>query len=194
MVSLSTLLYQSLREVYTLALPSGISTSGKKFEDYIVKQLYEKLLRGGAYRVFPPRYTLRSPTFSGAYHQFDIVVAQHDELFVVECKFRESAHIDQLFSTQGKIIDYYKKPCGLFVTTAKGVNDEMYLYSLAHRLQIISNLLPPIEYMLGCVKKDTNIARRLEHLQTRLNDGTKPKTILIEWKNEYMRFLDEGYC
>jgi len=193
MMSIAIVLYQSLQDVNALALPPGISTSGKKFEDYIVKQLYEKLVQTGAYRVFTPRYTLRTPTFSGAYHQFDIVVAQQDELFAVECKFRGSAHIDQLFATQGKLIDYCKKPCGVFVTTAKGVNDEMYLYALAHRLQIICDSLPPIEYMLGCVKNDTSIARRLELLQIRLSDVTKPKTILIEWKNEFMRFLDEGY-
>jgi hypothetical protein len=192
-MNLAVVLYQSLRDAHALALPPGISSSGKKFEDYIVKQLYEKLVQSGIFRVYPPRYTLRTPTFSGAYHQFDIVVAQQDELFAIECKFRGNAHIDQLFATQGKLIDYCQKPFAFFVTTAKGINDEMYLYALAHRLQIICNSLPPIEYMLSCVKNATNIARRLEYLQTRLSDGTKPKTILIEWKNEYMRFLDEGY-
>jgi hypothetical protein len=193
LMNLASVLYQSLRDAHALTLPPGISTSGKKFEDYTVKQLYEMLVQIDAYRVFPPRYTLRTPTFSGAYHQFDIVVEYLDEPFAIEGKFRERAHIEQLFATQGKLIDYCQIPHGFFVTTAKDVNDEMHLYALAHHLQIICELLPPIEYMLGCVKNDTLISRRLEQLKTRMNDGTKPKTILIEWKNEFMRFQDEGY-
>lgn len=51
-------------------------------------------MQSGMYRVYPPRYTLRTPTFSGAYRQFDIVVAQQDELMAIECKFRGNAHID----------------------------------------------------------------------------------------------------
>ena len=192
-MSIAVVLFQSLRDVHTLALPHGISASGKQFEDYIVKQLYEKLVQTGEYRVFPPRHTLRTPTLSGAFHQFDIVVTQQDELFAVECKFRGSAHIDQLFATQGKLIDYRVRPLGFFVTTAQGVNDEMYWYALAHRIQIVCTPLPPVEYMLGCVKKDVSTARRLEQLRIRLNDGTEPKKVLIEWKNEFMRFKDEGY-
>jgi hypothetical protein len=193
LMNLASVLYQSLRDAHAVPLPLGISSSGKKFEDYTVKQLYERVVQIGIYRVFPPRYTLRTPTFSGVYHQFDIMVAEQEQLAAIECKFRESAHIDQLFATQGKLIDYCQSPHGYFVTTAKDVNDEMHLYALAHHLQIIWELLPPIEYMLGCVKRDTLIACRLEQLQMRMNDGTKPKTFLIEWKNEYMRFQDEGY-
>lgn len=192
-MSIAVVLYRSLREVHTLALPPGISASGKQFEDYIVKQLYEKLVQTGEYRVFPPRHTLRTPSLSGTFHQFDIVVAQQDELSAVECKFRGSAHIDQLFATQGKLIDYCQRPRGFFVTSAQGVNNEMHWYALAHRIQIICTSLPPVQYMLDCVKKDTSTAHRLEQLQTRLNDGTEPKKTLIEWKNEYMRFKDEGY-
>ena len=192
-MTIAVVLYRSLRAVHALALPPGISTSGKKFEDFIVKQLYEKLVQTGEYEVFQPRYTLRTPSLSGAFHQFDIVVNQQGKLFAIECKFRGSAHIDQLFATQGKLIDYCQRPRGFFVTSAHGVNDEMHWYALAHRIQLICTSLPPVQYMLSCVKNDTPIARRLEQLQMRLNDGTEPKKVLIEWKNEYMRFNDEGY-
>jgi hypothetical protein len=192
-MDLASVLYKSLRDARALPLPPGISSSGKKFEDFTVKQLYEKLIQTGAYRIYPPRYTLRTPTFSGVYHQFDIIVEQQEGLSAIECKFRESAHIDQLFSTQGKLIDYCQKPFGFFVTTAKNINDEMHYYALAHHLQIICETLPPIEYMHNCVMNDALIAHRLEQLQIRMNDGTEPKIILIEWKNEFMRFQDEGY-
>jgi hypothetical protein len=192
-MTIAVVLYQSLRDVHTLALPPGISASGKKFEDIVVKQLHEKLVQTGEYKVFPPRYTLRTPSLSGAFHQFDIVVDQQGELSAIECKFRGSAHIDQLFATQGKLIDYHQTLHGFFVTSAHGVNDEMHWYALAHRIQIVCTSLPPVQYMLSCVKNDTLIARRLEQLQMRMNDGAEPKKVLIEWKNEYMRFNDEGY-
>ena len=193
MLSISIVLYQALKEVNFLALPPGISASGKKFEDYNVKRLYEKLVQTGEYRVFPPRHTLHIPTLSGAFHQFDIVVSKQDELSTVECKFRGSAHIDQLFATKGKLIDYRQMLRSFFITSADTVNDVMHCYALAHKIHIICNSLPPVEYMLNCVNKNVPIARRLQHLQIRMNDGIEPNKILIEWKNEYMRFRDEGY-
>jgi hypothetical protein len=187
-------LYKSLQAVRSLNFPVGESASGKKFEDYMVMQLYQKLQQQGEFRVFPPRHTLREATFSGVYHQFDIVVAEQEQLVAVECKFRGSAHIDQLFATQGKLVDYRKRPRGVFVTTAQGVNDEMYCYGLAHQILLICPLLPPVDYMLQCVKKGTELASRLEILQGRIKDGVAAKHALVEWRNSYMRFRDEGYC
>ncbi len=131
-------LYKALQTVGSLDLPAGESASGAKFEDYMVRQLYEKLRQQTEFRVFPPRYTLHEATFSGCHHQFDIVVAEQDEFVAIECKFRRGAHIDQLFATEGKLVDYRKRPRGVFVTTARSVNDEMYCYALAHQLLLIS--------------------------------------------------------
>jgi hypothetical protein len=94
-------LYKSLQVVRSLDFPVGKPASGKKFEDYMVMQLYQNLQQQRGFRVFPPRHTLREATFSGIYHQFDIVVAEQEQLVAVECKFRGTAHIDQLFATQG---------------------------------------------------------------------------------------------
>ena len=102
-------------------------------------------------------------------------------------------HIDQLFATKGKLIDYRQMLRSFFITSADTVNDVMHCYALAHKIHIICNSLPPVEYMLNCVNKNVPIARRLQHLQIRMNDGIEPNKILIEWKNEYMRFRDEGY-
>lgn len=192
-MSIQAILYQSLRTVESLDLPAGEAASGKKFEDYVVKQLYQQLQRQSEDRVFPPRHTLRLPTFSGAFHQFDIVIAQPKETVAVECKFRGSAHIDQLFATHGKLVDYRLRPHGVFVTTARGVNDEIYCYALAHRIQIICSLLPPVEYMFECAKKGTSVAYMLEDLQQRIEDNLEPKSLLIEWRHSYDRFQAEGY-
>jgi len=104
------------------------------------------------------------------FHQFDIVIARPNETVAVECKFRGSAHIDQLFATHGKLVDYCSRPHGVFVTTARGVNDEVTCYALAHRIQILCLLLPLVEYMLECTKKGTSLARMLEDLQQRIED------------------------
>lgn len=187
-------IYQALQSVGALELPAGAPSSGKQFEDFMVKQLYTRLLQSqDGYRVFPPRHTLHEATFSGVYHQFDIVVAQQDDLVTVECKFRGGAHIDQLFATQGKLIDYRKQPRGIFTTTAPHVNDEIHYYALAHSIQLICTSLPPVEYMLWRVKKGTDLEYRLESLQSRILNKIDPRKVLIEWKNATQRFLDDGY-
>ena len=193
-MNIEVALYESLRAIQALDFPVGKSASGKKFEDHMVMQLYQQLRQHGGFRVFPPRFTLREATFSGVYHQFDIVVTEQEQLGAVECKFRASAHIDQLFATQGKLVDYHKRPRAVFVTTASSVNNEMYYYSLAHQILLICPSLPPIGYMLQYVRKGTDLARRLETLQNRLKDGAPPNHMLVEWRNNYMRFQDEGYC
>ena len=191
---IEVVLYQSLRAVGSLELPPGVSSSGKQFEDYVVKQLYTSLLElQGGYRVFLPRYTLRESTFSGVYHQFDIVVVQQEELVTIECKFRGGAHIDQLFATHGKLVDYCKSPHGIFITTATHVNDEMYYYSLAHQIQLICPSLPPVEYMLCYVHKGTDLEYRLENLKSRMKNGIDPRPLLVEWRNAYRRFQADGY-
>jgi hypothetical protein len=193
-MGIEVILYQALQSVQALELPVGISSSGKQFEDYVVKQLYTSLLQlQGGYRVFPPRFTLREPTFSGVYHQFDIVIAQQEYLVAVECKFRGGAHIEEMFATQGKLIDYRKQPHGIFITTAAYVNDEMYYYGLTHNIQLICPSLPPVEYMQSKVKKGTDLEYRLGILESRMKIGKEPQHLLVEWKNAYQRFQTDGY-
>jgi len=187
-------LYKSLQAVRLLNFPVGESASGKKFEDYMVMQLYQKLQQQGEFQVFPPRHMLHEATFSGVCHQFDIIVAEQERLVAVECKFRGSAHINELFATYGKLVDYCKRPRGVFVTTAQGFNDEMYWYALAHQILLICPQLPPVEYMLQRVKEGTDLVSRLEILRSRIKEGIAPKHVLVEWRSSYMRFQDEGYC
>jgi len=190
-MTIEIVLFQALEDVRALGLPSGISSSGKQFEDYMVKQLFQRLQQA-TLRIFPPRYTLREPTHSGVAHQFDIVIAD-TELVAIECKFRGKAEIDEMFAFMGKRIDYLKPPRGIFVTTAETINNEIFFYAIAHRILIVCLSLPPVEYMIHKVKPDTDLAYRLASLQARLQDRNPPSGLLVEWQNDYRRFCQEGY-
>ena len=145
--------YQSLQTVESLNLPAGEAASGKKFEDYVVKQLYQQLLRRSEDRVFTPRHTLHEPTFSGVFHQFDIVIARPNETVAVECKFRGGAHIDQLFATHGKLVDYRLRPHGVFVTTVvvSMTRYTVMLWLIAFRLSVCC--CPPWSICLNAPRK-----------------------------------------
>lgn len=192
MIAIAAVLFQALMDVTNLKLPVGIPSSGKRFEDFMVQQLCETLQQQGGLAVFPPRYTLREATLSSLAHQFDIVI-QRSGLIAVECKFRRTTSIAQLFAFVGKLIDYRQPPSGIFVTTAENVNDEVFCYSIAHDILLVCSCLPPVQYMMRRVKRGTDLQRRLTSLQTRLRGEHPPRHLLIEWKNAYERFLGEGY-
>lgn len=186
-------LFRTLNDVKTLELPPSIPSSGKKFEDFMVQQLYQALKQQGVPNIFPPRYTLREATYSGVAHQFDIVIRQN-ELVAIECKFRKKTTISELFAFVGKLVDYRKPPHGIFVTTAELVNNGILCYAIGHHIPIICYCLPPVEYMIQKVKKDTDLAHRLASLQDRLRGNSAPNHLLIEWQNAYKRFVVDGYC
>jgi hypothetical protein len=191
-MTIKGVLFQALKDKALDDLPPGIPSSGTKFEDFMVQQLYQKLRQLGTLRVFQPRYTLREDTYSGLAHQFDIVIRQ-DKLIAIECKFRGETGIDNLFAFVGKLVDYRESPRGIFVTTAENVNDNVFCYAIAHRVSIICSFLPPVEYMIQQVKKNPNLAHRLARLQTRLRGETAPNHLLVEWQNANSRFTTEGY-
>ena len=184
--------FHALKDKALDDLPPSIPSSGNKFEDFMVQQLYQKLRQLGTLRVFQPRYTLREDTYSGLAHQFDIVI-QQDKLIAIECKFRGKTGIDNLFAFVGKLVDYRDLPRGIFVTTAKNVNDNVFCYAIAHRVSIVCSSLPPVEYMIQQAKKNTDLAHRLARLQIRLRGKTAPNHLLVEWQNANSRFTAEGY-
>jgi len=192
-MTIETVLFQALEYVKALELPSGIPSSGKKFEDFMVQQLHQTLRQEGTLQVFPPRYTLREVTYSGVFHQFDIIVRQ-SQLIAIECKFRKTTNIGELFAFVGKRIDYREPPRGIFVATTENINSDVFYYAIAHRILIVCSSLPPVEYMIQRVKKDTDLARRLAGLQTSLRGDNAPNRLLVEWQNAYRRFTMEGYC
>ena len=191
-MTIEIVLFQALKDVKALELPPGIPSSGKKFEDFMVQQLYQTLQQQGTLRVFPPRYTLRQATYSGVAHQFDIV-ARQSELTAIECKFRKKTGIDELFAFVGKLKDYREPPRGIFVTTAENVNNNVFCYAIAHRISIVCSSLLPVQCMSQRVKKNTDLARRLASLQTRLRSEHASNRLLVEWQNAYRRFTVEGY-
>ena len=192
-MTVESVLFQALKDVKALELPPSIPGSGKKFEDFMVRQLYQNLQQQGAPRIFPPRYTLHEPSYSGLAHQFDIVIRQ-GELTAIECKFRKKASIADLFAFVGKLLDYRRPPRGIFVTTAEKVNKEVFYYGIAHRISIVCPSLPPVDYMIQRVKEDTDLGRRLARLRTRLRGDSAPNHVFLEWQNGYGRFAMEGYC
>jgi len=192
-MTIEIVLFQALKDVKALELPPGIPGSGKKFEDFMVQQLHQTLQQQGTLHIFPPRYTLREATYSGVAHQFDIVIRQ-SKLTAIECKFRKRTNIGELFAFVGKLIDYREPPRGIFVTAAENVNNDVFCYAIAHRILVVCSRLPPVQYMIQRVKKDTDLGRRLASLQTRLRGENAPHYLLVEWQNAYRRFTVEGYC
>lgn len=190
---LESVLLQGLKDVTVLELPRGTPSSGKRFEDFMVQQLYQALRQRGGLHVYQPRYTLAQPTHSGVAHQFDIVVRE-TQLTAIECKFRKRTGIDDLFAFLGKLKDYRDPPRGIFVTAAERVHDDSFCYAIAHRISIVCSSLPPVEYMMQRVKSNTDLARRLASLHVRLQAENVPRHVLIQWQNEYRRFAAEGYC
>jgi len=186
------MLFRALTHVDALDLPPGIPSSGKKFEDFMVQQLFQNLQGHPPIRVFQPRYTLHEPTFSSVAHQFDIVI-RYDQLIAIECKFRGKTGIADLFAFVGKLADYRERPSGFFVTTATDINDEVFYYAIAHKISVICRMLPPVGYMEDSVKKGTDLAQRLERLENRLKDDIHPPHLFIEWRNARSRFIAEGY-
>ena len=186
-------LFQALAEVAALELPPGISSSGKRFEDYAFQRLYLALKQAGGQRVFPPRYQLREATYSGVAHQFDIVV-QEGKLVTVECKFRRGTGIDDLFAFLGKLRDYREPPRGIFLTTAQSLPDDVFCFAIAHEISIVSLCLAPVDYMVLRAKEGTDLHRRLLNLESQLRQPSTPRRVLVQWQNEHRRFRAEGYC
>ena len=69
----------------------------------------------------------------------------------------------------------------------------MYYYAMAQKIKLICPSLPTVEYMLHHVKDGSYLADRLEKLRDRIDNGIEPHNVLIEWKNDYQRFLADGY-
>jgi hypothetical protein len=131
---------------------------GFSFEDRVSKRAYERI-RKYPVSVLPPRSTLNCPTISGLKHQFDGIIADGNTFFVIECKRRGLALIDQVFSFNSKILDYALKDSfssafrikGIFLCTAK-ITENIRKYALAYGILPLDSTLPPIEVMIDKTK------------------------------------------
>lgn len=142
--------------------------AGFALEDVVSQKAYECIRGYPGIEVLPPRSTLNYPTVSGLTHQFDVVMRENNTFYVIECKRRYVATIDQIFSFNAKILDYAFKDFfnksfsikGLFLSTAE-LTDNARKYALAHGIIPIDPSLPPIQFMMDKMKEEDPLYREL---------------------------------
>jgi hypothetical protein len=142
--------------------------AGFALEEMVSQKAYECIRGYPGIAVLPPRSTLNYPTVSGLAHQFDVVMRESNTFYVIECKRRGIASIDQIFSFNAKILDYAFKDSfnknfsikGVFLSTAK-LTDNARKYALAHGIIPIDPSLPPIQFMIDRVKEEDTLYQEL---------------------------------
>jgi len=147
------------------------SKEGFSFEDRVSKKAYAQI-RKYPVTVFPPRSTLNYPTVSGLKHQFDGIVMDGNTFYVIECKKRGAAVIDQVFSFNSKILDYALKDAfahdfqikGIFLCTAE-VNENIRKYALAYGILPIDSTLPPVQVMIDQIRENNKLRSELIELK-----------------------------
>jgi len=161
-------LYNLLVEETPKTLAKEVSSrEGFSFENRVSRRAYERI-RKYPVSVLPPRSTLNYPTVSGLRHQFDGIVMDGNTFFVVECKRRALALINQVFSFNSKIRDYALKDSfassfrikGIFLCIAK-MNENIRKYAFAFGILPIDPTLPPIEVMIEKTKESDRIREEL---------------------------------
>ena len=160
-------LYDLLAEETRILDKEASTREGFSFEDRVSQRAYE-CIRKYPVCVLPPRSTLNYPTVSGLKHQFDGIIIDGNAFFVIECKRRGLALIDQIFSFNSKILDYALKDSfasnfrinGIFLCTAK-INENIRKYALAYGVLPIDLTLPPIEVMIDKVKRGDSLREDL---------------------------------
>lgn len=160
-------LYNMLCEERETLDKKASSKEGFSFEDHVSQRVYQCIRKYPA-SVFPPRSTLNYPTVSGLRHQFDGIAKDGNTIFVIECKRRGVALIDQVFSFNSKILDYALKDSfssffqikGIFLCTAE-ITENIRKYALAYGIIPIDPALPPLEFMLNKTREDDEIRQEL---------------------------------
>lgn len=189
-------LYDLLVEEKKTLTRKPSSKEGFSFEDRVSRKVYERI-RKYPVSVFPPRSTLNYPTVSGLRHQFDGIVSEGNTFFVIECKRRGVALIDQVFSFNSKILDYALEDSfssdfqikGIFLCTAK-ITENIRKYALAYGILPVDPMLPPIEFMLNRTKEGDEIRQELIKMKKLLS---LPQPIVLESRRNghelFQRFM-----
>jgi len=162
------LLFNLIREESKRGPQEARVRAGFALEEIVSKKAYECIRGYPGVSVLPPRSTLNYPTVSSLTHQFDVVMSQNNTFYVIECKRRGIASIDQIFSFNAKILDYAFKDSfnkgfsikGVFLSTAE-LTDNARKYALAHGIIPIDPSLPPIQFMIDRVKEEDTLYREL---------------------------------
>jgi len=159
----------------TKSAKEASSKEGFYFEERVSQRAYE-CIRKYPVSVLPPRSTLNYPTVSGLKHQFDGIVMDGNTFFVIECKRRGLALIDQVFSFNSKILDYALEDSfasnfrikGIFLCTAK-ITENIRKYALAYGILPIDSTLPPIEVMIDKMERSDGMREDLIELKKLLS-------------------------
>lgn len=191
-------LYNLLVEETKAFAKEATSKEGFSFEDRVSHRAYE-CIRKYPVSVLPPRSTLNYPTVSGLRHQFDVTVMDGNTFFVIECKRRGLALIDQIFSFNSKILDYALKDSfssdfrikGIFLCTAK-ITENIRKYALAYGILPIDSKLPPIEVMIDKTTASDRIREELMELKKMLS-MPQPIALKSSW-NCYELFQKYTIC
>jgi hypothetical protein len=162
------LLFNLIREESKRGLQESRVKAGFALEEIVSQKAYECIRGYPGLVVLPPRSTLNYPTVSGLNHQFDVVMRENNTFYVIECKRRGIASIDQIFSFNAKILDYAFKDSfnksfsikGVFLSTAE-LTDNARKYALAHGIIPIDPSLPPIQFMIDRVKEENALYQEL---------------------------------
>ena len=208
---LTSVLWELLAEKQVQQLSAGDSP-GHLFEDFTVQMVHTACHRLGTLKTFPPRYTLKLPTVSGLSYQIDVVVREGSSNYhLIECKFKQSASVEELYAFNAKLLDYafgaqsrgYKtRVRGYFLTTSE-VSDNFHQYALAWGITLIApSCTPPAEHMLSKVKPNTPLHSQLTRLVEKTL-GAQPfesvaraceiRKLLVEWRSCYQRWKQAGY-
>lgn len=156
------------------------SRIGYKFENIAAQRIYH-LAKELGLKPNPPRYTLKYPTFSGNFHQFDNSFTFKRIIYVIECKRREVSAKDHIYYFNSKILDYLfgakvrreNLPMkGIFLSTIE-VGESSMIYAIAYGITVIDPRSPPIEHMLLTSKEDSPVHKALEELRQKLPDQTR---------------------
>jgi len=183
------------------------SKEGFSFEDRVSHRAYE-CIRKYPVSVLPPRSTLNYPTVSGLRHQFDGIVMDGNTFFVIECKRRGVALINQVFSFNSKILDYALKDSftsnfqikGIFLCTAK-ITENIRKYALAYGILPIDLTLPPIEVMIDKMKRSDSMRHDLIEVKNLLA-LPQPAALKSRWNGHelfqrfmicYQKWKEKGY-
>lgn len=150
------------------------SKEGFTFEDKVSQKAYA-CMREYPVTVFPPRSTLNYPTISGLKHQFDGIVMDENVFYVIECKKRGTAAIDQVFGFNSKILDYALKYDfssnfqikGIFLCTAK-INENTRKYAFAYGIIPIDPAFPPLQAIIDKIPKEDKLRDEFLELKRRL--------------------------
>ena len=169
------------KESQTLRKTLSASKAGFKLEDSISLKMAEfcNKNRMDYVNVYPPRYELDLPTFSGEKHQFDVVIQHENTYFLGESKRRKGKTTtkDQLRCFSAKLMDYglgadkFRQSTyfrGLFLSTAD-IPRATAVYAIGCGITLVSPYFPPVEYLLSKLSENSPLRKNLNELKKEIS-------------------------